>query len=256
MPDRIASPTVEGSERKPLFQRAWFAILGGAAFAVVMIFADQFGYAGDAEWSMLFVIGLGLSTALFWSKRTRPWFWPSIALLITAHIFLLIRWKWDVVPAPGAINLKGAIGLDVGLNSLWLFWMGWLFDPREKPRTSASKTVEIVLYGMAVSIIAIVAFLSWAVQRKHEQKLALAQVVVKRSTSVPLEDLTWCITPDVKELRAWENTQEPRSKHIYDFVYDVGTTITDRGQFRIVTITTLRGKPLNNREATRLDRCL
>jgi len=255
MSEQTAVPTEPTA--KPLLQRTWFALVAGAVFGGILIFADQFGYAGNTEWAVIFVASIAIASSLFWTKRARPWFWPSVALLVIVHVALLVYWKWDVVPAPGAINIKGAVALDTGLNVLWLFWMGWLFDPRQKLRTTASKTVEIVLYGMAVVIIAIVVFLSWAVQRKHDQKLALARVVIQKSVSASLEDLTWCITPDAKEHRAWEDVPGMlRSKRIYDYVYDIGTTITDDGETRIVKVATLRGKPLGKRQAAKLSECL
>lgn len=242
---------------KPLLQRTWFALFVGAAFGAILIFADQFGFAGNAEWAVIFIASIAIASSLFWGKRSRPWFWPSLALLVIAHAVLLTYWKWDVVPAPGAINIKGAVALDTGLNVLWLFWMGWLFDPRQKPRTTASKTVEIVLYGMVIVILGIVAFLSWAVQRKHDQKLALAKVVIEKTVPTSLEELTWCITPDAKAHGAWQDVPSVRpSKRIYDYVYDIGTIITDNGQNRVVIVTTIRGKPLGKRQAVKFAECL
>lgn len=245
------------TEPKPLLQRTWFVVACGLGFGGLLIFSNHFGYAGVVEWSVIFAIGLGISAAFFWQRRHARWFWFSIAFLATVDVFLLIKWHWDVVPSPGAINIKGAVGLVVGLDCLWLFWMSWLFDPREKPKTAATKTVEIVLYGMAVAIIGIVAFLSWAVPRKHEQKLAQAKVVLEKATRNTMSDLTWCLTPDAKEHRAWENVDgHPNSKSIYNYVYDVGMTVEDRGDFRLLRVSTWRGGPVDQRDAKLLGECL
>jgi hypothetical protein len=227
------------------------------AFIVVLIVAHEFDPAGTAGWAITFAVALVISAAEFWGKHSRRWFWPAIVFLIIVHGVLLARWQSSVVRLPDAGTIKGALFFDGALDCLLLFWMHWLFDPRDKPRTASGKTVEVVVYGFAIVLIAIVGLIWWGVDKNEREINANSRMIYARTSMLSMAALKACFDDRPKAQDAWEVLPAPQPKErLMDGLYHAGVIITDQGDRRRIEITTLQGKPLHDRDKRNYSRCL
>ncbi|MDB5705023.1 MAG: hypothetical protein JWN66_2139 [Sphingomonas bacterium] len=133
------------------------------SFVSIQIVIEQFRNAGIAEWSFGAIVGIAAAAVIFRSKRARPWYWPSLALIVAVQVALIVS-KGSGLPTDMGKGLMLLALLDAGATGLFLLWMGWLFDPHQMPRTRASTIVEVMIYGFAVIFIAIIGLVYWATQ--------------------------------------------------------------------------------------------
>lgn len=255
MTDQASTPKAE--EQEPVWARNWFVLPAGCAFGGAIIFADQFGEAGRTEWAIIFAVSWAISTAIFWSKRKRWWFWTSLIVLGALHAALLTQWSWHVVPAPSAYSLKGAVFLDLLLYCAWLWWMSWLFDPHATPRSPASVQVEIILYGFVLIMFATTALVWWGIEIRQQEVERESRVVAEGSTSNSVYDLERCFFTGRHPDDAWEpQVGNPNGETYRDDVYHTSVTVIDAGNNRRVRVTTLRGEPMHSKLAATYARCM
>lgn len=241
----------------PIWMRGWFGALAGVCFAGVVIVADSYHEGGTAEWAMIFALAQGLAAIVFWNKHGRWWFWPSMLLFAAIPVAMLMRWTWHVVPSPGAINLRGAIFAPAALECAWLWWMGWLFDPHAKPRTKASIQVEVILYAFVALFLMIGVLVWWGIERREEQVDRESRVVASGGSGSSVYDLEGCFFDGPHRDQVWMLLPaKPRAERMRDDVYHTSVTITDRGDDRLVEVTTLNGKPMPSKLAATYAECL
>jgi hypothetical protein len=227
-------------------------------FIAIMIAVSIICRGRPIEWAVLFGLALAISAAIFWRKHGRRWFWPALGFLAAAHLILVAHTHWALDAGSAGPAYMLCLLFDVAVDSLWLFWMGWLLDPREAPRTSAQMTMEVVVYGFVIIFIAMASFLIWAFQDADKEVAKLSRVIMERSSANAMGYLERCLGADGRgHHMRWQDMPGAKpTAQIYDNISDLGMIVTDTGRERIVRITTLRARPLQDREAARIAHCL
>jgi cbb3-type cytochrome oxidase subunit 3 len=244
------------AERKSQLSN-WVVAGIAVCFIAVQIFIEQFPHAGIAEWSFGALSGNAAGALALRSKSGRPWYWPALTLIVVAEETLIVAQGSDGLPTGLGKGLMlitlATIALTIGL----LLWMQWLFDPHKKPRTEASRTVEVVIYGFVITFIALIGFVYWASVKSLGEDAKLARIVFSRQSGETSDRIMYCMNPEEHGHDPWYPVGDStRSKRSYDYVQAVWTTVTDRGDSRTVEAATIRGRALTEREIARINRCL
>ena len=232
----------------------WAGIIVAIVFVSIQIFLEEY-HDLVAEYVLVVLSGIGAAVAIFWKKWHRPWFLPSVTVLAAIQVaFFLYRGNAALPPHSGK-GLMTVVIVEGAIGSAWLAWMGWLFDPHEKPRTSASRTVEIVLYGFAILAIGTVGFTWWAIEHSLADSLQSLRIASVQKSAVSMSDLLDCLRPT--RHAAWDEVPgKYPTRQIYDEIEAVRIDVADEGPLRIVTFATVDARPLSTREKLGIDSCL
>lgn len=111
---------------------------------------------------------------------------------------------------------------------------------------------------MALLAFAIVAGLSVVIYRSSQQQRRLARLVVVRKTNLTLGEIEQCLGPLAPGKNSWRFLGDVGGDTYADQNAGMGRVIyiKDLGTYRIVQVTTFRGRPLIEHEQTVVGQCL
>ena len=236
----------------------WGGVLAGLVLVAGLFFADSRGLGGLYELSTIFLGGTGFAIALFWGSRRATWFWPTVVLLVAAHIVALCSVKWGVLVPGGGQAVKGGVGLDFAVNALTLYIVRGLFDPEAVAKTQPEAVAKVIKLGFAVLCLAIPVVLTLVVIQAHQKKLAALRTVFFQDSPFSEISLMDCLEPiNGKRDQGWEDAKGSYpAKELFEWDLDKRIRIVDRQTMRQVEVDTLQGRPLYPEESRLLSRCL
>lgn len=241
-------------EREPWRVSRWTGLLFALALAGAGIAIDYFQLGSGFKWAVVLSIATAVAGASQWRRWGQGWFLPALGVMIAANVAIGLLAGWPFADGETMISLMPALIPATVLETLLLFWIGWLFEPRDAPRTSQQRMTAVVLHGFAIVLIGFAGFLIWATDHAEAENWRLAQVVVSRKSYSPAQDLRFCLEPPHG---AWSDLPgSPASKRVYDTSRGHGVNVIDEGSDRIVQITTKRGRPLRKDEIAWVAKCL
>ena len=257
-PERSSLPTVS-----PPMARLVLALAGALVFGVGLFFADAHGAGGLYEWSILFAAGTGLAIALFWGRRKAGWFWPTVSLIVAAHLVALAALKWRLFPTGEAAQfgsapyLKGAVGLDFAVSALIMYIVHGLVDRDGFTRTRPGAVAKTIKLGFALLVLTIPIVITLLVMQARQSKIAALRVVFTQETTRTTNTIIYCLEPNSARGAGWQDVTTPSpAKEFFDAEWERRFRVVERGARRQVEVATVQGRQLSAEERQLLASCL
>jgi hypothetical protein len=223
--------------------------LVGAGFAI-----DQFELGSRAKWAVVLPVAMAVAVGVQWRRWRQSWFLPALGVAIAANVAISLFADWPFAEGRMTGELIPVLVLSVAAETLWLFWIGWLFEPRDAPRTSQQMMAAVVLHGFAIVMIGFVGFILWAANHAEAEHWRLAQIVMSEKSDLSAQHLRFCLEPPRSVWSALPGS--PGGKRLYDPSRGHGINVIDQGGGRLVQITTRQGRPLRKDEIASIAKCL
>lgn len=246
----------EAERPDPPVLTRWTGAAIGLGLAIVGITLDELGL-GRVEWAVALALGTGIAIWIRWAKHRSRWFWPAVGSLIAASAAICVFVDWPFNPGETGKGWFTMIAACAIAETAWLFWMGWLFEPRDAPRTRQQIVTEVILYCFAILVVALIGFLIWVVGHAEAENKRLAQVVMTEKSDRSAIRLMACLDPTRKGRSYWSDMPGVAGgKSLYDVNRSDGINVIDQGDVRVVQVMTKRGRPLRKDEIARVEACL